>query len=201
MLRKTKDVELDLAQPLDKSKVRTRAGKGGSGDLSYLPAHEVKREMNAVFGRLAWDMRTLEQEALHAHTYKGKYGDMLEVVAYAKVEVTVRFHDGPPVVSTGVGVGNGTAKADGSAMDAYELALKEAESDAFKRACVRFGDRFGLVLYDKEAPRVNATGKKAPDLSAVASLADLDEAWKALDPAEKKAFQEVFSLRKRELSQ
>lgn len=205
---KTKEeIERELAKPLDASKVKKRAGKGGSGDLSYLAAHDVKREMNEVFGRLGWSMSTSDVEILREHEYQGK----LEVVARAKVTVTVSGGgqvcqsgssgwDPYGVSSDGVGVGNGTSKVGGSAMDAYELALKEAESDAFKRACVRFGDRFGLVLYDKEAPRLNRTGKAAPDVSKIETIGDLDAAWKTLAPDEKKAFQEVFSQRKKELS-
>jgi hypothetical protein len=32
----------------------------------------------------------------------------------------------------------------------HESAIKEAESDARKRALMQFGDQFGLSLYDKE---------------------------------------------------
>ena len=38
----------------------------------------------------------------------------------------------------------------GSIGDKYESAVKEAESDARKRALMQFGDQFGLSLYDKD---------------------------------------------------
>ena len=34
--------------------------------------------------------------------------------------------------------------------EAHESALKEAETDAMKRALATFGNLFGLALYDKE---------------------------------------------------
>jgi len=38
----------------------------------------------------------------------------------------------------------------GGVGDKHESAIKEAESDARKRALMQFGDQFGLSLYDKD---------------------------------------------------
>jgi len=47
----------------------------------------------------------------------------------------------------GSGVGQGTGATLG---EAHENALKEAETDAMKRAFMTFGNLFGLALYDRE---------------------------------------------------
>jgi hypothetical protein len=51
------------------------------------------------------------------------------------------------VVREGCGVGHGLGDSPGLA---HESALKEAETDAMKRALMTFGNRFGLALYDRQ---------------------------------------------------
>ena len=55
-------------------------------------------------------------------------------------------------VREGTGYGSGIAKDLG---DAIESALKEAETDAMKRALMTFGNPFGLALYDKTQASVS----------------------------------------------
>jgi hypothetical protein len=57
--------------------------------------------------------------------------------------VTIRVGD---VARDGCGAGHGI---DRDAGQAHESALKEAETDAMKRALMTFGNPFGLALYDK----------------------------------------------------
>jgi hypothetical protein len=57
----------------------------------------------------------------------------------------------------GCGSGHGTGPNPG---EAHESAIKEAETDAMKRALTTFGNPFGLALYDKE--QLNVRGKRAP---------------------------------------
>jgi recombination DNA repair RAD52 pathway protein len=49
-----------------------------------------------------------------------------------------------------VGVGNGKPENEG---DVIESAVKEAETDALKRALRTFGNTFGLALYEKDAAK------------------------------------------------
>src|SRR5205085_8683411 len=51
----------------------------------------------------------------------------------------------------GVGAGHGI---DVDCGQAHESAIKEAETDAMKRALMTFGNPFGLALYDKEQANV-----------------------------------------------
>jgi hypothetical protein len=62
------------------------------------------------------------------------------------------------------------APVTGNPKDAFELAAKEAESDATKRALVTFGDAFGLNLYDRgtnaQAAQASQQAKRNPPTPA-----------------------------------
>ncbi len=45
---------------------------------------------------------------------------------------------------------------------AHESALKEAETDAMKRALMTFGNPFGLALHDKAQRQVSSDGRRVP---------------------------------------
>lgn len=74
-----------------------------------------------------------------------------------RVRVCVRNETGT-VVREGTGSGTGFGYNLG---EAHESALKEAESDAMKRALVTFGSQFGLALYDKRRAEVAAPQEMA----------------------------------------
>jgi recombination DNA repair RAD52 pathway protein len=78
-------------------------------------------------------------------------GDKHRVYYRAKVRITVRTPGGGKVVREGCGYGSGIDKDLGQA---HESALKEAESDAEKRALKTFGNPFGQALYDKTKANV-----------------------------------------------
>jgi hypothetical protein len=56
-----------------------------------------------------------------------------------------------PLIREGCGAGHGI---DTDLGQAHESALKEAETDAMKRALMTFGNPFGLALYDKQQREV-----------------------------------------------
>ena len=68
----------------------------------------------------------------------------------AKVRVVV-FAADTLVTREGLGSGHGI---DADLGIAHESAVKEAETDAMKRALMTFGNPFGLALYDKEQTNV-----------------------------------------------
>jgi DNA repair and recombination protein RAD52 len=141
-----------LSEPLDPSHVETREQAGTT--LSYIKGDHAIREMNRIFGYGGWSRRTLRNEITETHTYQNcKKVDMFEACAVAVVDLTVET-EGGMIMRSGTGFGNGMCKAGGMHKDAYEGALKEAETDAFKRACVTLGDQFGLALYDKKQRHV-----------------------------------------------
>lgn len=136
-----------LSQPLDASRVKSRPN-GRGGQLSYLETHDVIRAANDIFGFGKWghDVVELRQIAGTAvHNNEGKVGYCVGYVCVIRLTV-----DGCVPVS-GVGYGDATEYRESAAVTTHELAAKEAESDALKRALKNFGDQFGLALYDKAA--------------------------------------------------
>jgi DNA repair and recombination protein RAD52 len=136
-----------LAAPLNRSHVKSRAQAGRQ--LSYIEGWHAIAEANRIFGFDGWSRETVELRQL---------GEPREVdgkcrVAYlARVRVTVwAGNEGDPVVRDGCGYGSGIDRDLGSA---HESALKEAETDAMKRALMTFGNPFGLALYDKDQAQV-----------------------------------------------
>lgn len=142
-----------LKNTLDPATVedRTQGGK----KFHYIEAWHAIAEANRIFGFDAWDRETVEMRMVQeAETIIGK-GQKYEKpgfkVSYiAKVRVTVRAGD-TLVTKEGTGAGHGI---DADVGQAHESAVKEAESDAMKRAMMQFGNPFGLALYDKSRANV-----------------------------------------------
>jgi len=187
----TRDVLLN--QPLDPSHVRQRSAFGegeGGKKLSYVEAHHVIREANRIFGFGKWkrELRELrlvtEGEAYTPKTRDGKPERRGWRAAYvAVVRVYVQEEDGKEwIANDGTGYGQNlvyrTAQDNPDSVDkggAHEKAVKEAESDAMKRALILWGDPFGLALYDKEQRHVGTEDdwEEAPP-EAVPQNLDLD---------------------------
>ena len=72
----------------------------------------------------------------------------------------------------GTGAGHGIDTDLGLA---HESAIKEAETDAMKRALMTFGNPFGLALYDKQQREVSSGDAEAP-AGAVSTPAPRPEA-------------------------
>ena len=129
-----------LSQPINPENVSFREGGGGL-KLAYVESWHVIQEANRIFGFGGWSSETLEARLVSEG--KDNYGN--SIFSYiAKVRVTVGN-----VIREGYGSGHGRGgkMSDG---EKHESAIKEAESDARKRALMQFGDQFGLSLYDKE---------------------------------------------------
>lgn len=153
----------ELQKPLDRSNVKSRT-QGGSS-VSYVEAYHAENEANRIFGFDAWDRET-ELTHIGERELDGKW----RVYYRAKVRITVRSDDGGTTVREGCGFGSGIDRDIGQA---HESALKEAESDAEKRALKTFGNPFGQALYDKtQANVVDAPPPAAETLS--------DEQWAIL---------------------
>lgn len=107
----------------------------------YVDGLHVIREANRIFGHDGWSYRITRLEMVSRLTTAKP---QVRVGYLCTVEVTV---DG--VVREGSAVGSGMVAPDSEA-DAHESAVKEAETDAMKRALRTFGNTFGLALYDKD---------------------------------------------------
>ena len=123
----------------------------------------------------------------------------------ARVRITITAGN-RTLIREGSGAGYGIDMDQGLA---HESALKEAETDATKRALMTFGNPFGLALYDKQQRQVS--GATAPAQAqpvqakpaqpkpattdhplGAAAIAALQERIKALAPARLAAFSKGF---------
>lgn len=146
----TEEQKKELSAPLDRKHVRARTQAGRS--LSYVEGWHVIAEANRIFGFDAWarEVVRLEETNRDLLTLNGGRGEYQQwrVGYLAVVRVTVG-----DVVRQGTGFGSGMAKPEALG-EAIESAVKEAETDAMKRAFMTFGNPFGLALYDKDQANV-----------------------------------------------
>lgn len=132
----------DLTAPLSKAHVK----KNPKG-FDYVEGWHAIAEANRIFGFDAWDRQTLEMRQLgEPQQVDGKW----RVAYHCRVRITVRSGE-TLITRDGSGYGSGIVK---DIRDAHEGAIKEAETDAMKRALMTFGNPFGLALYDKAQANV-----------------------------------------------
>jgi DNA recombination protein Rad52 len=144
-----------LSAPLDRANVRQR--EQGRSRVSYLEGWQVIAEANRIFGFDGWQRQTIavrcvaQAERPIGRDQKPGWG----VTYTARVRVTVTAGGRPPLIREGSGAGHGI---DVDLGQAHESAIKEAETDAMKRALMTFGNPFGLALYDKQQRQVSTAG-------------------------------------------
>jgi DNA recombination protein Rad52 len=148
-----------LSAPLDRAKVRQR--EQGRSQVSYLEGWQVIAEANRIFGFDGWQRETValrcvnQSERTIGRDQRPGWG----VTYTARVRITVGESTGAQLIREGCGAGHGI---DTDLGQAHESALKEAETDAMKRALMTFGNPFGLALYDKQQREVSgASGAPA----------------------------------------
>ena len=156
-----------LKQPIDPKAVSSR--EQGGMQLSYLESWYVINEANRIFGFDGWWSETVQLDCVHS--------DEFLVTYIAKVKITVGN-----VIREGVGAGHGRGQ-NVKQGDKHESAVKEAESDARKRALMQFGSQFGLSLYDgkkkwKTAKR-DRSAEQVQNLAVVAKDAILKATTRA----------------------
>ena len=150
-----------LNQPIDPKVVSYR--EKGNIKLAYLESWYVINEANRIFGFDGWSSETIQLDCVQS--------DEFCVTYIAKVRVTII-----DVIREGVGAGHGKGKSVNLG-DKHESAVKEAESDARKRAFMQFGSQFGLSLYDRtkawKNPKKDRTPVSSQNLTVVAKDAIL----------------------------
>lgn len=138
----------ELSKPLDPRHVAQR--KQGGAQVSYIEGWHAIAEANRIFGFDSWSRETVS--VTQVAQYERKIGrdqkDGWSVTYTAKVRVTVG-----DTIREGTGAGHGIGTDLG---ECHESAIKEAETDAMKRALMTFGNPFGLALYDKTKANVQA---------------------------------------------
>ena len=141
-------VEL-LKEPILAKNVKERDGnQAGTFQLAYVEGWHVIDEANRIFGFDGWTSETIETNLV---------AEEQKCISYtAKVRITIG-----DVIREGTGAGHGRF---GSLGEKHESAIKEAETDARKRAFMQFGNQFGLSLYNgkdkswktnKAKPKIN----------------------------------------------
>ena len=199
-----------LSAPLDRANVRQR--EQGRSRVSYLEGWQVIAEANRIFGFDGWERSTLitrcvaEHERPVGRDRKSGWG----ITYIARVRITITAGN-RTLIREGSGAGHGIDMDQGLA---HESALKEAETDATKRALMTFGNPFGLALYDKQQRQVSGATPPAENKPAqiqpaqaqpaqpkpattdhplgAAAITDLQERIKALAPARLTAFSKGF---------
>lgn len=136
-----------LSADLDKKKVKERDQSGRK--LSYIEGWHAIAEANRIFGFDGWTRETVDLKCVSERERTIGAGKQpgWGVTYIAKVRITVEG-----VTRDGCGTGHGIDRDLGQA---HESALKEAETDAMKRALMTFGNPFGLALYDKQQTHVS----------------------------------------------
>jgi len=140
-----------LAAPLDRAKVRQR--EQGRSQVSYLEGWQVIAEANRIFGFDGWQRETVALRCVNQieRTIGRDNRPGWGVTYTARVRISVSTAGQPALIREGCGAGHGI---DTDLGQAHESALKEAETDAMKRALMTFGNPFGLALYDKQQREV-----------------------------------------------
>ena len=157
----TKEQIEQLNQPINPKVVSYR--EKGNIQLAYLESWYVINEANRIFGFDGWSSETIQLDCVQS--------DEFCVTYIAKVRVTVG-----DVIREGVGAGHGKGERVNLG-DKHESAVKEAESDARKRAFMQFGSQLGLSLYDRSKawknPKKDRTPVSTQNLTVVAKDAIL----------------------------
>ena len=136
----------ELSAPLGRSHVRERTQSGRA--FSYIEGWHAIAEANRIFGFGGWDRNVLEYKCVNERACKigrdQRDGYSVSYIVHCRVRVGGAIRDG-------MGSGHGI---DVNLGLAHESAIKEAETDAMKRALMTFGNPFGLALYDKDQKNV-----------------------------------------------
>lgn len=129
-------IHKELEKALDPSKISVM-----QGGIRYLEAHDVIRTANEIFGFGGWGFELACQPWVVEAGVQGQKQTPYEVWA---VLGKLTVEGCPPITDIGTNTRSGTGSAG------LEMAIKGAASDAIKRCLRLYGDRFGLVLYDKD---------------------------------------------------
>jgi len=170
-----------LASPLDPARICTR--KQGRASVPYLKGWAVIEEANAIFGFDGWQRQTLacqcvtQAERSIGEARKPGWG----VTYIARVRITVFAGSRGLLIREGTGAGHGI---DVDLGQAHESAIKEAETDAMKRALVTFGARFGLSLYDRHQRPMGGAAPQAARPQGAVPQAPANGVVRRLPPAQ-----------------
>jgi recombination DNA repair RAD52 pathway protein len=137
-----------LLRGINPNRVASRRGGGGKS-LAYVEAFDIKAHMIRIFGFGEWSWDVLSADLAYAIQGEKNWEVGYRVIGKLTIHATGATY-------TEAAVGMASLPNVG---EAHDMAVKTAESDAFKRAAINLGDQFGLSLYKngQTAPVVIAT--------------------------------------------
>ena len=123
----------------------SRVGKDGKG-FAHLEAWDVRAHLIRIFGFANWSAELVDLEPIFETSIE-KDGKTRWTVAYrATMRLTIFTGGFENAIYTEAAVGD--SQNNPSRADAHDMAIKTAESQAFKRCAINLGDQFGLSLYN-----------------------------------------------------
>ena len=152
-MKTEKEIKSKLLKLLDPSRIKKHSYSG----FDYIESWDAIKTANDIFGIFGWsthidDIRLVSEVEV---------GEKYEVSYMATATVTVSYIDDDGVArcttQSGSGHDIGTRK---KLSEAHGMAIKNAESDAEKRALRKFGNQFGLALYDESRKGVASTSEE-----------------------------------------
>ena len=150
--------------PVPKDAIQSRQQSGQN--LSYLDGHYIITKTNELLGHENWSYTVDRYTQVQDERKKGSGANEKPYIGYI-AQVTVTWGN---VTRSDVGFGQGI---DNDLGRAHESAIKEAATDALKRALRTFGQAFGLALYDKSGAHIGDPEPEPPVYNAGEFLASL----------------------------
>ena len=196
-MKTREQIERECMAPLPREAVSQRSQGGAT--LSYVDQHYVINRLCDVLGPLGFETQTLALEAVcepyKTTTSRGK--EVWRVGYRATVRLTVHVPNGvhhTTIAKEGSGAGQGI---DADLILAHESALKEAETDALKRAARLLGTSLGLALYDKQQADVVSEAcarvlRLVNDGALAEAKAEAKRLWGELNAADRKRVTEAI---------
>lgn len=147
--------------------------------MAYVEGHDIRAELNRVFGFGRWSEEIIRQELVCETETKTNAGKAAWNVVYrSQVRLTIHAPDGSLVTYyDGAHVGENTHPVRG---EAHAIALTASQTYALRRCAINLGDQFGLSLYNKGSldPIVRWTlvrpEKDTPDTDDIPVIASED---------------------------
>lgn len=116
--------------------------------MSYVEGHDIRAELNRVFGFGRWSEETMDQQLVCETETKTNAGKTAWYVVYrTRIRLTICAPDGTMVCHyDGAHVGESTHPVRG---EAHGNALTNSQTYALRRCAINLGDQMGLSLYNK----------------------------------------------------
>lgn len=143
-----------LDEDVERALISSREGAANT-TLSYLRGDVIADHLNQVFGPLGWEVNAkIDRIDAHEATRKGFNGkpdrDVFVVQVVTSVTLTIKptVAGGTPTSYTQSGLGYGEVDIDKQRKDAYNMAVKGADTDGLKRCSTFLGRKLGMFLID-----------------------------------------------------